>query len=139
MATAQQIRKAYIDYVLTNNEKPKSVYSFAKKNKITEAEFYQFYSSFESIEKTIWFELTFETINKIKEQEVWLQYTSREKMLSFFYSFTELLKQHRSFIIYTIKEQRMTLSTPQMLSQTFPQTFAKVCKFICRFQSVYIA
>lgn len=28
MATAQQIRKAYLDYVLTNNEKPKSVYTF---------------------------------------------------------------------------------------------------------------
>ena len=38
MATAQQIRKAYIDYVLTNNEKPKTVYSFTKKLKITEAE-----------------------------------------------------------------------------------------------------
>jgi hypothetical protein len=31
MATAQQIRKAYLDYVLTNNEKPKSVYVFVKK------------------------------------------------------------------------------------------------------------
>ena len=68
MATAQQIRKAYLDYVLTNNEKPKSVYSFVKKLKITEAEFYQFYASFESIEKNIWFELTVETIDEIKKQ-----------------------------------------------------------------------
>jgi hypothetical protein len=75
-----------------------------KKLKITEADFYQFFSSFESIEKTIWFELTFETISKIKEQEVWLQYTAREKMLSFFYSYLENLKNERSFVIYSLKE-----------------------------------
>jgi hypothetical protein len=42
MATAQQIRNAYLDYVLTNDEKPKLVYIFVKKLKITEADFYQF-------------------------------------------------------------------------------------------------
>jgi len=114
MATAQQIRKAYLDYVLTNNEKPKSVYVFVKKLKITEADFYQFFSSFESIEKTIWFELTFETINKIKEQEVWPQYTAREKMLSFFYSYLENLKNERSFAIYSLKNHRGKFSTPDV-------------------------
>lgn len=120
MATAQQIRKAYLDYVLTNNEKPKSVYVFVKKLKITEADFYQFFSSFESIEKTIWFELTFETINKIKEQEVWLQYTAREKMLSFFYSYLENLKNERSFVIYSLKNHRGKFSTPDVLAGVKP-------------------
>ncbi len=120
MATAQQIRKAYLDYVLTNNEKPKSVYSFVKKLKITEAEFYQFYASFESIEKNIWFELTFETITKIKEQEVWFQYSSREKMLSFFYSYVENLKNERSFIIYSLKNFKGKFSTPNVLAGVRP-------------------
>ena len=120
MATAQQIRKAYLDYVLTNNEKPKSVYSFVKKLKITEAEFYQFYASFESIEKNIWFELTFETITKIKEQEVWFQYSSREKILSFFYSYVENLKNERSFIIYSLKNFKGKFSTPNVLAGVRP-------------------
>jgi hypothetical protein len=120
MATAQQIRKAYLDYVLTNNEKPKSVYVFVKKLKITEADFYQFFSSFESIEKTIWFELTFETISKIKEQDVWLQYTAREKMLSFFYSYLENLKNERSFVIYSLKNHRGKFSTPDVLAGVKP-------------------
>ncbi|WP_421943365.1 TetR/AcrR family transcriptional regulator [Pedobacter sp.] len=120
MATAEQIRKAYLDYVLSNNEKPKSVYIFAKKLKITEADFYQFYSSFESIEKNIWFELTFETISKIKEQEVWSQYSSREKMLSFFYSYVEQLKNERSFIIYSLKNYGLKLSTPTVLAGVRP-------------------
>jgi len=120
MATAQQIRKAYLDFVLTQNEKPKSVYSFVKKLKITEADFYQFFSSFESIEKTIWFELTFETISKIKEQEVWPQYTAREKMLSFFYSYLENLKNQRSFVVYSLKNYRGKFATPDVLSGVKP-------------------
>ncbi|MFF5380676.1 TetR family transcriptional regulator C-terminal domain-containing protein [Pedobacter suwonensis] len=120
MATAQQIRKGYLDYVLTNDEKPKSVYIFVKKLKITEADFYQFFSSFESIEKAIWFELTFETITKIKAQEVWLQYTAREKMLSFFYSYLENLKNERSFVIYSLKHHRGKFSTPDVLTGVKP-------------------
>lgn len=120
MATAQQIRKGYLDYVLTNDEKPKSVYIFVKKLKITEADFYQFFSSFESIEKAIWFELTFETITKIKAQEVWLQYTAREKMLSFFYSYLENLKNERSFVIYSLKHHRGKFSTPEVLTGVKP-------------------
>ncbi len=120
MATAVQIKKGYIDYVLTHDEKPKSVYSFAKKLKITEAEFYAFYASFESIEKNIWFELTVETIEEIQKQELWAQYSAREKMLSFFYSYVELLKSQRSFIVYSLKSHQKRLSRPEVLASVKP-------------------
>ena len=120
MATQEQIRKGYIDYVLTNDEQPKSVYTFVKKLKITEADFYAFYASFESIEKNIWFELTLQTIDEIKKQELWLQYSSREKMLSFFYSYVELLKSQRSFVIYSLKKHGKKLSAPAVLSGAKP-------------------
>jgi hypothetical protein len=120
MATAQQIKNAYIDYVLINDEKPKSVYSFVKKLKITEADFYEFYASFESIEKNIWVELTLETISAIEEQEVWNQYSSRERILAFFYSYVEVLKKQRSFIIYTLKSHVSKFSTPDALSGVKP-------------------
>lgn len=104
MVTAEQIRTAYIDYVLTHGEKPKSIYSFVKSLDIQEAEFYNHYASFESIEKNTWAELVAETIDAVQHQEVWTQYSSRDKMLSFFYSFTELLKSQRSFIVYSLKQ-----------------------------------
>ncbi|MBB5620215.1 hypothetical protein HDE69_001253 [Pedobacter cryoconitis] len=120
MATSQQIRTAYIDYVLTQDEKPKSVYSFVKKLKISEAEFYEFYSSFESIEKMVWADLTVEAISAIQQQEVWAQYSSRDRMLSFFYSYTELLKKHRSFIVYSLKSHQDRFSTPAVLAGVKP-------------------
>lgn len=120
MATAQQIKTGYIDYVLTHDEQPKSVYIFVKKLKISEADFYEFYASFESIEKTIWVELTAETIDTIQQQQVWSQYSSRDRMLSFFYSYVEVLKKHRSFIVYSLKKHTSKFSAPEVLSGVKP-------------------
>ena len=99
MINPEQVKKQYIDYVLTNGEAPKSVYNFAKTLKISESDFYKIFSSFKMIEKKVWEDLTLETLIRIKEQDVWPQYSSREKMLSFFYSYIEVLKTQRSFII----------------------------------------
>lgn len=120
MISPEQIKKHYMDYVLTNGEAPKSVYNFAKSLKISESDFYKIYSSFSMIEKKVWEDLTLQTLIKIKEQEVWAQYSSREKMLSFFYSYIEVLKTQRSFIIYTLKNHTKKLATPDVLSEVKP-------------------
>ena len=120
MISPEQTKKHYIDYVLTNGEAPKSVYNFAKSLKISESDFYKIYSSFSMIEKKVWEDLTLQTLIKIKKQEVWMQYSSREKMLSFFYSYIELLKTQRSFIIYTLKNHPKRLTTPDVLSDVKP-------------------
>jgi len=114
MATKQSIQKAYIDYVLTEGEQPKSVYIFAKKNKMTEAEFYNFFGSFDAIEQSVWTDMATTTLAEIKTQEVWPQYTSREKALSFFYSFFEHAKSHRSFATYSAKKINKGFSTPKV-------------------------
>ena len=41
----------YMEFVLDNNQQPKSVFSFAKENNFEEANFYKFYTSFEAIEE----------------------------------------------------------------------------------------
>lgn len=112
------IEQAYIDYVLTQNEEPKSVFDFAKKIQMTEGEFYKYFSSFSSIKKTIWNDLTEKAIDEVKLQQSWTAYTSREKMLSFFYAYVELLKGHRSFIIYCLNNKETKISTPSFLSGT---------------------
>jgi len=120
MATAEQIRNGYIDYVLTHGEKPKSIYSFVKSLEISEGEFYDFYASFDAIEKASWAELVIDTIDAIRQQEVWAEYSSRDRMLSFFYSFTELLKRQRSFVVYTLKNYHSNFSTPECLTAAKP-------------------
>lgn len=118
--TNEDIKSAYIDHVLSNDAPPTSVYDFAKKLKITEAEFYNHYASFKAIEKSIWAGLTSRAIEEVKLQEAWNTYTSREKMLSFFYAYIELLKTQRSFVIYSLKKSRSKISTPVALTDAKP-------------------
>lgn len=120
MVTSLQIKNSYIDYVLTHHEKPKSVYSFAKKLKIKEADFYEFFASFESIEKIVWVELTVETIDTLEQQEIWAQYSSRDKILAFFYSYVEVIKKQRSFIVYSLGSQDRKFAAPDVLSGVRP-------------------
>ena len=117
MATTESIEKAYIDYVLTEGEEPKSVYIFAKKNKIAEAEFYKHFGSFKALEQNIWTGVSQKTLNEIKGQEVWAQYSAREKALSYFYAFFELLKQQRSFAVYSVNKQPKGIGTPIVFSE----------------------
>ncbi|RFZ90327.1 TetR/AcrR family transcriptional regulator [Mucilaginibacter conchicola] len=114
MATTESIQKAYIDYVLTEGQQPNSVYVFAKKNKMAEDEFYRFFGSFDAVEQSVWTGLMERALTEIRAQEIWPQYTAREKALSFFYSFFELLKGSRSFAVYSIKKHR-SLGTPKVL------------------------
>ena len=114
------IKSAYIDYVLSNDEPPKSVYDFAKKIKITEAEFYNHYASFIAIEKSVWADLTGRAIAEISLQQTWKDYSSKEKMLSFFYAYVELLKTQRSFVIYSLKKLKSKISTPAVLADVKP-------------------
>lgn len=117
MATIESIQKAYIDYVLTEGEQPKSVYVFTKKNKMPEDEFYRYFGSFDAIEQNVWAELAKKTLAEVKAQEIWGQYSAREKALSFFYSFFELLKSSRSFAVYSIKKQPKSFSTPAIFAE----------------------
>lgn len=115
MATKEELHNAYIDYVLTNGEKPKSVYVFAKDNGMNEAEFYTYFGSFEGIEESVWNELTEKTIADVQSQEIWQQYGSREKILAFFYGYVELLKSKRSFVVQSLKSIPKGFSTPKLL------------------------
>jgi hypothetical protein len=115
MTTAEELQNAYVDYVLTQGGKPKSVYIFAKENNLTEEEFYNFFGSFEGIEESIWTDLTSKALAEVQAQEVWEQYSAREKALAFFYGFVELLKSKRSFVLYSLKSSPNSFSSTPVL------------------------
>jgi hypothetical protein len=98
-----QIIEAYMDYILLEGKQPSSVYAFAKLQKMKEEEFYEFFTSFDKIEATIWIGDFEEAVKLSKNQEVWDTYSSREKMLAFFYTYFELIRKRRSFVIQSLK------------------------------------
>jgi hypothetical protein len=117
MATKEKIQNAYIEHLLTEGKQPASVFSFAKKNKIKEEEFYKYYGSFDTIEASIWTDFFTTTIAEIKGQEVWQGYSAREKALSFYFSFFEMLKSKRSFVNHSVSSFKKGLRTPVQLKE----------------------
>lgn len=118
MATKEKIQSAYIDYVLTEGKKPNSVFVFAKKNKFAEEEFYKYFGSFDAIDAEVWSSLFITTISEVKTQEIWETYSVREKALSFYYTFFELLKSKRSFVTYSMANFKKGLHTPAQLKES---------------------
>jgi AcrR family transcriptional regulator len=101
METLEKIRKAYTEYVLDNGHQPPSVYQFAKKLKLPEAEFYNHYSSFDAIEADIWLAFFQDARQTVEKDETYQTYSVREKLLAFYYTWVEILKAQRSFVVYS--------------------------------------
>ena len=111
-----QIVSMFMEYVLEHDEKPKSVFKFSKLNNITETEFYNFFGTIESVEKEIFkmfFEKTLLLLQKDKDYE---SYDMRSKMLSFNFTFFELLTANRSYVVMALKESGSPLKSMTQLS-----------------------
>jgi hypothetical protein len=99
MMDKNQILEAYKLYWLENGKKPVSVYAFCKSLEITEAQFYDFYASFESVEKDIWLTIFQSTIHLLQEDETYQHYAASEKLLAFYFAWVQKLKENRSYIL----------------------------------------
>ncbi|MCM8568106.1 TetR family transcriptional regulator C-terminal domain-containing protein [Gramella jeungdoensis] len=112
---ADQLIAIYMDYVLENEKTPRSVYKFAKDNDMTEQDFYKHFGSFEGLRKAIWekfFENSMQVMEKSKE---YASFSNREKLLTFFYTFFEVLTANRSYVLYTLSEHDMPLKNLDQL------------------------
>ena len=108
METLEKIRKAYTEYVLENGKQPISVFQFAKKLKIAEANFYQEYASFDAIEADVWLTFFTEAKTTVEADGTYQSYSVREKLLAFYYTWIELLKAQRSFAVYSFGRIKST-------------------------------
>ena len=114
--TKEKIVSMYMAYVLENSEKPKSVYHFTKLNNFSETEFYSFFGTIESIEKEIFkifLDKTVELLNKNPDYE---NYDMKSKMLSFYFTFFEILTANKSYVVMVLNENNNQLKKLAQLS-----------------------
>ncbi|AGA78765.1 TetR/AcrR family transcriptional regulator [Echinicola vietnamensis] len=111
-----KIMEAFKGYILEHGKSPASVFKFTKELKMKEADFYAFFSSFTSVKKAIWQRILQVTLEALESQEVYHTYSSREKLLAFFYTWIEELKHHRSYLLVLYGEHQLpSRSLPQEL------------------------
>ncbi len=102
--TQDQLIRLFMEYALEHEKMPKSVYKFCKDNSITEGQFYDFYGSFEGLKKGIWEKFYDNTMLVIEKSPEFDTFSTREKLLTFYYTFFELLTANRSYVLYTLSE-----------------------------------
>ncbi|RCS27648.1 TetR/AcrR family transcriptional regulator [Polaribacter sp. WD7] len=113
--TKDNIITWYMEFVLENNHQPKSVFSFAKENNFEEADFYKFYGSFDAVEEAIFSEFFHHTITVLAKSEDYENYDARNKLLSFYFTFFEVLTANRSYVVYALENAKRDLKKMKSL------------------------
>ncbi|WP_179346480.1 TetR family transcriptional regulator C-terminal domain-containing protein [Winogradskyella ursingii] len=108
---------AYMDHVLMHDHKPKSVYAFAKDNNFDEQKFYEFFASFEALEQSI-FKIFFENAQTaLEKSDDYKNFDTRNKLLSFYFTFFEILTANRSYVVHAIDNDKNQLKSLKKLSK----------------------
>ena len=113
--TRERLINMYMDYVLETEEEPRSVYKFAKAHDISEAEFYNFFGSFEGLRSGIWETFFGHTVEVMQASKEYQSFSNREKILTLYYTFFEVLTANRSYVLLTLKKDDMMLKNMKQL------------------------
>ena len=124
--TQEKIFNKYVDYVLKHNRRPKSIHSFMEELKLKESTFYKYYDSFGALEKNFWKTVFSKVLESIQAEEVYPSYSVNEKLLAFYFTWIERLKEHREFVIFTLKEECIYELYPESF-EYFKNDFEDFC------------
>jgi hypothetical protein len=108
--TADKITELYMHYCLENNKKPESVYLFARHIGISEKEFYGHFASIESLEKRVFVSFHNLTLRLIGQSPETALAGFQEKLLTYYFTYFEILTANRSYVVFALKEDKNRLN-----------------------------
>ncbi|TVR45956.1 MAG: TetR/AcrR family transcriptional regulator [Puniceicoccaceae bacterium] len=89
----------YRNYLLEEGRAPASVFAFCRLAKLGEETFYDHFPSLEGLEARIWEQLVVETEETLAADEDYAGYGARQRVLAFFFTFLEVARAQRSFLL----------------------------------------
>lgn len=105
----------FMDSVLSHNAEPKNVYLFCKENALEESDFYSFYGSINALKEDIWIKFYENTASNLTKDENFASYSNRNKLLSLYFTMFEVLTLNRSYVFYSLKENKNGLKNLKQL------------------------
>ena len=126
---SEKVLSDYGNYLLIHGERPKNIFVFAKENHFDEKEFYQFFSSFEHLEKEILKHFFQKSLELSLEIEGYEDMSAKERLLHLYFIFFENLTMNRSLVLMILEKKN--LSTLQKLHElkSEHQKFIKTLDF----------
>ncbi len=98
--TTSLLKEKFLEHIKTNKKRPSSVYNFTKYIGVKSKEFYNFYGSLGKLEKDIWKDLLDSTLTRLSKEPAYIDYVAQEKLLAFYFTFIEVLKPYREYIVF---------------------------------------
>ena len=105
----------YIHSVLENNHPPQNIYFFCKQNNIEESDFYAFFGSFDTLRQEVWVKFFSNARSTMEREPAYLSYTNKNKLLTLYFTLFEILTLNRSYILYSLKDNKEGLKNMQDL------------------------
>ncbi|MEW2921764.1 TetR family transcriptional regulator C-terminal domain-containing protein [Muricauda sp. ANG21] len=111
----QQIVSWFMEYVLEHDEEPASVYKFCKTYNLEETSFYEHFGSFSAIKSSIFSTFLENTLALLHKDEAYNTSNSRNQLLSFYYTFFEILTANRSYVSLILQNRKHALDNLKTL------------------------
>jgi len=113
--TKKDILTKYMNYVLENEQPPKSIYTFSKELDIEEKEFYQFYTSLDQIASDVYNVFYDETLKLMMTDSSYNNLDSKNRLLVFYFTFFELMTNNRSYVVMSLGKRNFDLKKIKLL------------------------
>lgn len=118
----------YTEAMLLDEKPPKNVYSFAKKCGIEESDFYEHFASFDAIKQWVFVKFFEDTMELQLKSEDYKSFNDQEKLLSFYYTYFEVLTSNRSLVIELLSSKNPL--TNMAVLKPLKSEFQKMVKLV---------
>ena len=92
----------FMSSTLEKDHFPKSLYKFCKENELEEQIFYKFFGSLEGVKETIWETFFDNAMSLLEKDENFELAKPKDKLLSFYFTFFEVLLLNRSYVLFSL-------------------------------------
>ena len=110
--TKSNIVEAYMAYIGENGKRPKTIFHLMKVLGYPEQEFYTHFVNFDILDRHIMAEFCNHTLSLIKKNKAFVDYSAKEQLLSFYFTFFELLTANRSYVNFIFENRSMVQLPP---------------------------
>jgi hypothetical protein len=117
-----EIITLYMDFVVEHYCKPNSIEDFAQLHQFDEVIFYNHFTSFKDLEKTIYNVLFENSAAVLKQSPEYHSFSKKDKLLSLYYTFFENLALNQEFVKLNLKgleNQLKALSVFSLFKRSF--------------------
>lgn len=126
-----KIVDALAHYVEQYRHYPKSTYEFLRDSQLQSKQFRQHFQSLKELKKEVWIFFFDQTVQLLEAEEVYFEYSAREKMLAFFYTWLQTLSHYRKYVAFVWNHKSPLDLIPKEM-KPFKRVFKKYIDYLLK-------